>query len=661
MPNQPRDDGPKLPRDSGRTAAERVTALLEGEHRHLAILRTAMDGFWLLDLEGSVLEVNEAYCRMTGYSEAELLGMNVSELDVAESPEMLSARLERLIRQGDDRFEARHRRKDGSTFAVEVSVQYQPAGGGYFVGFIRDITPRKHDEAMLRLGSAALEAAANAIVITDRDGVIVWANAAFSAFTGYSAKEAIGHRPSLTKSGKHDAAFYERLWGTITSGKVWRGEMINRRKDGSLYHEDQTITPLRNDSGAITHFIAVKQDITHEKAMEEQFRQAQKMESVGRLAGGVAHDYNNMLGVILGHAEMALQQVAPGQPLYADLTGIREAAVRSAALTRHLLTFARKQTIVPTFLNLNEVVAASSRMLERLLGANIHLVWQPARGLWPVRMDPSQVEQLLVNLCVNSRDAISDVGSLTISTANAEIDDAYCASHPDASPGDFVKLTVRDDGCGMSPEVLANIFEPFFTTKAVGVGTGLGLSTVYGVVAQNGGFIAVSSEVGLGTAFEIYLPHTPDESAADSPEGGEPAMHTTPGTADSRATRETILVVEDEPAILQLALRALRKLGYTVFGATGAREAIPIAREHSGTLDLLLTDLTMPEMNGRDLAAELQRIVPGLTCIFMSGYSSDSMFLDDVPGASRHFIAKPFAISELTATVRSVLDSVQGG
>ena len=654
------NDGSQMPRDSGRTSAERVKALLENEHRHLAILRTAMDGFWLLDIEGTLLEVNEAYCRMSGYSETELLGLQISDLDVGELPDLVFAHVGLVMQQGADRFVTRHRRKDGSTFAVEVSAQYQPADGGYLVAFVRDISARKQDETMLRLQGAALEAAANAIVITDHDGVIVWTNAAFTTFTGYSAQEAIGHRPSLIKSGKHDIAFYERLWRTITSGKVFRSEMINRRKDGTLYHEDMTITPLRDDSGAITHFIAVKLDITHEKAIEEQFRQAQKMESVGRLAGGVAHDYNNMLGVILGHAEMALQQLTPDQPLYADLAGIREAAVRSAALTRHLLTFARKQTVVPAFLNLNEVVAASSHMLERLLGANIHLACEPARGLWSVRMDPSQVEQLLVNLCVNSRDAISDVGSLMISTANTEIDDAYCAAHPNASPGDFVKLTVRDDGCGMSPEVLSSIFEPFFTTKAVGVGTGLGLSTVYGVVTQNGGFITVSSAVGLGTTFEIYLPRTPDELTGASADADTPAEHPAQRTSGASRMRETVLVVEDEPAILQLATRALLKHGYTVFGAAGAREAIPIAREHSGSINLLLTDLTMPEMNGRDLAAELQRIVPRLTCIFMSGYSSDAIFLDDAPGTPRHFIAKPFSISELTAKVRSVLDEVQG-
>lgn len=651
------DNRDKASRDSGKTSAERVTALLESEHRHLAILRTAMDGFWLLDLDGCVLEVNEAYCRMTGYRETELLGMHVSELTAGKSSDEVTANLERIIRRGQDRFEATHRRKDGSTFAVEVSIQHQPAAGGYFVGFIRDITPRKQDEAVLRLEGAALQAAANAIVITDRDGVIVWANAAFGTYTGYSAKEAIGQRPSLIKSGKHDFAFYEHMWNTILSGKVWRGELTNRRKDGSLYHEDMTITPLRDDGGVVTHFIAVKQDITHEKAIEEQFRQSQKMESVGRLAGGVAHDYNNMLGVILGHAEMALQHVTPGQPLYADLAGIREAAVRSAALTRHLLAFARKQAVVPAFLNLNEVVAASSRMMERLLGASIHLVWQPASGLWPVRMDPSQIEQLLVNLCVNSRDAISDVGSLTIATSNVEIDAKFCATHPGASPGDFVKLTVRDDGCGMSPDVLANIFEPFFTTKAVGVGTGLGLSTVYGVVTQNGGFITVTSEVGRGTTFEIHLPRTPERLNDVSAVAETPSQHPAPATSEADAPRETILVVEDEPAILQLVTRNLRKQGYTVLSAGGAREAIPLAREHAGTLDLLVTDLTMPDMNGRDLAAELQRIVPGLDCIFMSGYTSDPTSLEDVSGASRHFIAKPFAMSELAAKVRAVLDS----
>ncbi len=384
-----------------------------------------------------------------------------------------------------------------------------------------------------------------------------------------------------------------------------------------------------------------------EKALlQTQLLQSQKLESIGRLAGGVAHDFNNMLGVILGHAEMAQEQIEPGTPLFSDLQEIRKAAERSAALTRQLLAFARKQTVSPKILDLNETIEQLLKMLRRLIGEDINLSWLPGRSLWPVRIDPTQVDQILANLAVNGRDAIAGVGTITIETANVEVDEDYCAEHLDFTPGRYLVLSVSDDGCGMDPELCQHIFEPFFTTKEIGRGTGLGLATIYGIVKQNGGFINVYSEIGKGTTFRIYLPrHLPEAPPADRKTMPEPLLQ----------GRETILLVEDEPAILHLGTFMLEKLGYQVLAAATPRQAIGLAEHHNGTIHLLLTDVIMPEMNGSDLARRLQTLYPKMRQLFMSGYTADAIARHGVLDEGVQFIQKPFSRAELSAKVREAL------
>jgi signal transduction histidine kinase/CheY-like chemotaxis protein len=374
--------------------------------------------------------------------------------------------------------------------------------------------------------------------------------------------------------------------------------------------------------------------------------QAQKMESIGRLAGGVAHDFNNMLGVIMGHVELALRQVPRGAPLQRDLQEVLKATTRSADLTRQLLAFARKQAIAPRLLDINEVVGDSLSMLERLIGEDIELTWNPAPGLWPVLMDSSQLDQIIANLCVNARDAIPDVGTLAISTANCVVDDVFSAAHADATPGDFVKLSVRDSGVGMTAEIAAQIFEPFFTTKDSGSGTGLGLATVYGAVVQNRGFITVDSAVGAGSTFELYLPrHT---GAAPQPAIVEP-------TSDGSG-RETVLIVEDEPMLLRMAARSLEVHGYDVLRAASPSEAVRMAADHGKKIHLLLTDVVMPAMNGRDLAAAIRATRPKIRVLFMSGYSPDTgRGQSELPGDAK-FIGKPFSVAEFAEKVRETLD-----
>jgi PAS domain S-box-containing protein len=381
-------------------------------------------------------------------------------------------------------------------------------------------------------------------------------------------------------------------------------------------------------------------------SLENQLQQAQKMESVGRLAGGVAHDYNNMLSVIIGYAELALDKLSPSDQLYGDLTEILNAAQRSNAITRQLLAFARKQTINPKVLDLNETVESMLKMLRRLMGENVELYWRPAPGLRHVKMDPVQIDQILANLCVNARDAISGMGSITIETRNIKADDKYCLDHVGSVPGKYVMLAVSDDGCGMDGDMIKNIFEPFYTTKDSSRGTGLGLATVYGIVRQNNGFINVYSEPGKGTTFKLYFPGHEGKKGSkvsrrvqDIPEGDG----------------ETILLVEDEPEIMTMGRIMLERLGYRVLASQSPAEAVFIARDHEKNIDLLITDIVMPEINGRELAGRLQSMYPGLKVLFMSGYTADVIGHHGVLKEGIDFIEKPFSMRDLGEKVKRML------
>jgi two-component system, cell cycle sensor histidine kinase and response regulator CckA len=412
--------------------------------------------------------------------------------------------------------------------------------------------------------------------------------------------------------------------------------------------------PVINDSGEMLGAIVVNNDITHHKQadaererLQKQLNQAQKLESVGRLAGGVAHDFNNMLGVILGHTELALLQTDENHDLYSDLKEIQKAAKRSADTTKQLLAFARKEIISPKKIDLNDTVESMLNMLRRLIGEDIDLVWQPAAYIWPVKMDPSQTDQILVNLCVNARDAIDGVGKLTIETGRKSFDEQYCKEHSGFVPGDFVLLAVSDNGSGMDKDTLANLFEPFFTTKEVGKGTGLGLATIYGIVKQNNGFINVYSEPGQGSTFKIYLPRLVVEKDVET---------AVPAKKAAVGGNETILLVEDEPTILRMTRRMLERKGYSVISAATPAEAVEKATNHSGTIDMLMTDVVMPEMNGRDLAGKITALYPDIKLLFMSGYTANVIAHHGVLDDGVAFIQKPFSMAEMTEKVREILD-----
>ncbi|MBU1055564.1 MAG: PAS domain S-box protein [Proteobacteria bacterium] len=425
-------------------------------------------------------------------------------------------------------------------------------------------------------------------------------------------------------------------------------EVMFRNKDNEKRILHTKKIPLLDKTGTPQYLLIIAEDITDHKKLEAQLRQAQKMDAIGRLAGGVAHDFNNMIGVIIGHADLCLEKLDISHPFFDNLKEIQTAAQRSANLTRQLLAFARKQTITPRILDLNETVEGMLKMLRRLIGEDIDLAWLPDTGIWPVKMDPSQIDQILANLCVNARDSIPGVGKITISTENITIDKAYCNEHAGFVPGEFVLLTVSDNGSGMDKKILSNLFEPFFTTKAKGKGTGLGLATAYGIVKQNNGFINVYSEPGQGSTFKIYLPR----QAAHIMQTKKKQK-----TAPALQGNETVLLVEDESALLDMGKEILEILGYKVLAASTPQDAIRIAEADSAIINLIITDVVLPSMNGPDLARKIMSIHPDIKCLFTSGYTSDIITHHSVLDEGVNFIQKPFSLNTLAAKVREVIDN----
>ncbi len=746
---------------------------------------------WVFDRETlRFLAVNDAAVARYGWSREEFLSMTI--LDIRPPEEVPSLR--RLVSGSPDRgrMEAgiwTHRTRDGELLQVEITshpLEFQ--GRPARMVLSQDMTARLEGDRWLRLQGEALRVAANAIVITGRDGVIQWTNPAFGTMTGYTQDEAVGRTPGqLLQSGVHAPEFYRDLWSTIRSGRVWQGEMVNRRKDGSRYTEEQTITPVTDGAGAITHFVAIKQDVTERRRVAEalrrsearyhglfhdspavmllvdpddgtiveanpaaaryyglpleelvgvplsrieaeeaagdggaageasrrddgggtvarrplredvhrggaphqtrhrmeggevrevevfsgpvevegrtllhvlvhdvtdriraeaQLRQAQKMESLGRLAGGVAHDFNNILTVIHAVAEFAAGELEPGSPLQGELAEIREAGTRAANLTRQLLTLSRQEIARRRRLDLNEVVGGMDRLLRRVLGEDIRIRYRPDPRLPQVEADPGHLEQVIMNLAVNARDAMPEGGSLIIETHGVEVDPAARAIHPSLSPGPHVVLSVTDTGMGMDRDTQERIFEPFFSTKPADRGTGLGLSTVYGIVRESGGQITVYSEPNQGSTFRVYLPAL-EWKPAD------------PGRTDASPVAtgsERILLVEDDDAVRSVTARVLRSAGYTVEEAADGPQALHWFQSDDGGVDLVLTDLVMPGMSGLELADLVGKERPGIKFLFTSGHTSDALARRKLDERKLHFVGKPFTAAELTRGVRAALE-----
>ncbi len=637
-------------------------ALQDSENRYRSLSEAAFEAIFISE-KGICLEQNRAAEMMFGYTSSEAVGRSGTEWIIPQDREIV---LNNMMSGYEEPYEATALRKDGSTFPAEIQgkmMHYK--GRAVRVTALRDITERKRSEDELRESEEKVrtlyDSSSDAIMLLDENGFFDCNDSTLRLF-GCATREEFYRRhpadfsPPAQPDGT-DSMIYARnnIAFALKEGHK-RFEHLHRRLDGTDFPAEVLLDVM--ELGGRKVLQARVYDITERKKVDKeqdklqaQLTQAQKMESVGRLAGGVAHDFNNMLSVILGHSDMALDQMDSDHPFFEGFQEIRTAAERSADLTRQLLAFARKQTITPMVLDLNEIVTSMLNMLRRLIGEDIDLSWLPGSEVWPIKVDPSQIDQVLANLCVNSRDSIEDVGKITIRTKNASPDEAYCANYPGFYPGEYVLLTVSDNGCGMDKETLDKIYEPFFTTKGIGKGTGLGLSTVYGIVKQNNGYIGASSEPGKGSAFSIYLPrHANKPEVVQKEDSTEPAQR----------GHETILLVEDEPSVMEMTTIMLERQGYIVLPASTPEESISLARELSGEINLLVTDVVMPEMNGRDLACKLLSFYPNLRCLFMSGYTANVIALQGVLDEGVFFIQKPFALKNLAMKVREVLDSESG-
>lgn len=578
--------------------------------------------------------------------------------DGRPSAEAAAAMIDLAYTNGLHRFDWTCINAEEKEFIVAVSlVPIKIKGQTMLHSTWRDITERKQAEEELRKSEAHLHTLVytipDLIWLKDKDGVYLSCNSKFERFFGAKQADIVG-KTDYDFVDKEFADFsieHDRL--AIAAGKPTSNEEWITFSDNDHSVLLETIkTAMYDDRGELVGILGIGRDITERRRAEEensklevQLQQAQKMEAIGQLAGGVAHDFNNMLGVIVGHTEMAIEEIGTDQPIFHNLKQIQIAADKSTDITRQLLAFARKQTIAPQVIDLNETVESILKMLKRLIGKDVELAWVSFNKLWPVKIDPSQIDQILANLCVNARGAITGVEKIIVETGKNTFDQEYCKAHAGYAPGEYVSLSVSDNGCGMNKETIAHIFEPFFTTKNVGEGTGLGLATVYGAVKQNNGFINVYSEPGQGTTFSIYLPKHHGANEKSRPE--KIAKPTIGG-------KETILLVEDEPTILLMTKSMLQRLGYTVMAAEGPDEAIRLAGEFSYKIDLLITDVIMPEMNGRDLASKILADKANLKCLFMSGYTADIIIKQGVIEDKVSFIQKPFSITDLDVKIREV-------
>jgi len=753
-----------LREEERRRQAER--GLADEITRRRVLFEQSPDGIVVIDPEtDGIVEFNRAAHEQLGYSHEEFAGLGLADIVADRTAEEIHAVTEQVKREGRLDFEGLHRTKHGENRIVRVTVQSTEINGRPLHHSVwRDVTERRRAQEQVRKLSRAVEQSPASIIITNPAGHIEYVNPKFTQMTGYSFEEVRGKNPRILKSGETPDEEYRRLWSTITRGGEWRGELHNKKKNGELFWEYASISPIVDDSGRITEYLAVKEDITERKQadeqlrrqaslfdqtydailawdwngtltfwnrgaeqlygytreealgkeprpllksstlegtedflsalernshwegeleqvtregskicvesrmarvceggrsyvlevnrditgrqmLEQQLRQAQKMEAIGRLAGGVAHDFNNLLGVILGYSSL-LQDTIQDSGARHKLEEIHKAGQRAAELTRQLLAFSRKQVLEPRVVSPNLLIQEMEKMLRRLIGEDIHLETLLEGSAGRVNVDPGQFEQVIMNLAVNARDAMPEGGRITIETHNVELDECYARLHVSARSGSFVQIVVSDTGTGMDKATQAHIFEPFFTTKKEG--TGLGLATVYGIVKQSGGNIWVYSEPGRGTTFKIYFPRLdrPEEMRVNGPA----ALEYPGGT-------ETILVVEDAKPVREIAREFLELSGYTILCAASPQEALQLAARHEDTIHLLLTDVIMPGMSGPQLADQLLSVRRAMKVLFMSGYTDTAIAQHGVLEAGKILIMKPFSRETLTQKVREALNS----
>ncbi len=618
-------------------------ALHDSEERFRLLADGAFEGV-VISRDAKFLDFNEIFSHMTGYSQEELVGTGFISIIPAEYRELV---LSHIKRNSEEAYEAEIIRKDGKIVPVQMRSKIIPYEGSIAqLASVRDIEAVKKGEAVQKRLATAITQAAEAVLITDADGIIQYVNPALERISGFSSAEVTGQTPRIFKSGEHDESFYKDLWGTIKSGKTWSGRFTNRRKDGTLYYEESTISPVRDASGKIVNFVAVKRDVTEYLSLSRQLFQAQKLEAIGTLAGGIAHDFNNILQVCLGYSQLLTGDKSLPPHLMDDANNIYEASRRGADLVHRLLTFSKKKETKLQALDLNLRINEMKKMLERTIPKNIGIKLVLTENLELINADPTQVDQVIMNIVVNSRDAMPLGGKLIIETANIHLNEDYAKTHLYVNPGQYVLLTLTDSGTGMDDVTLSRIFEPFFTTKGQGQGTGLGLSVVFGIVEQHGGFVRFYSKPGHGTTCKIYFPALRAEQQNSQASVQEA----------SRGGSETILVVDDEEQILDFLVKALGRSGYCVLVARNGKQAIEQFVKHREEIDLLILDLMMPEMGGVECLEKLLKIDPSVKVIMSSGFSANGKIAESVKAGSKGFVTKPFDISLILRTIRNVLE-----
>ena len=613
------------------------------------VVDTANVEFYLINAEGRFGYVNQAAAKNLGYSEAELLGLSLADIDPEFGPRVRQLWPE-WKQQGDLHLETTHRTKSGQMVQKEVDAVCVTLGAtDYICAFVRDITERKRMETALRESGEQyrdlFESASDLIQFVRPDGHFLLVNPAWRATFGYSAEEV----EQLTifdlidpTCANHCMETFQRV---LEQGRVDRIDAAFVAKNGDKIMI-QGAANCRYEDGKPQVTRCIFRNVTEEKRLQAQLLQSQKLEAIGRLTSGVAHDFNNLLTTILSYSELYLRRLPPSDPLADALRSIRDAGIRGAALTRQLLTFSRHQVVDVRVIDLSSVVSGISPMIRRLIHPGIHFTVEGApSGQGRILADQHQIEQVLLNLAINARDAMADRGELTISCVEEVLEQSEFSSFGDIAPGRYAVLVVSDSGEGMSPEVQEHIFEPFFTTKLQGKGTGLGLATAYGIVKQHSGYIVVQSQPGKGTTFRLYFPRVeaPVEAAVTAA-----ALEVLQGS-------ETILVVDDEPEILAVVRHSLESMGYTVLTVASAGEALLLVEGGQEKIDLLLTDVVMPGMNGHGLAARVQAADPRIRVLFMSGYTDSMLEEHGVSRTHANFISKPLSPGELAIKIRKVL------
>ncbi len=601
--------------------------------------------------------VSEKCFELTGYRSDEIIENRVisyNDLILPEDRRIIWKNLQKAMADKSSFIEEyRIKTKEGKikwVWEQGRAVKYSKNKAIILEGFISDITEKKRSEEERTRLISAIEQSRDTIVITDIEGNILYANSAFEKLTGYKRDEIRGYNTRLLKSGIHDPVFYYEMWKTILNGETWSGRMINKKKNGDLVTEDVSISPVFDLNGSIMNFVALKRDITEQlkiedekRALEAQYQQAQKVESIGRLAGGVAHDLNNLLTPIIGYSEILSGSFKGGDDRKKQIDQVLQAGLLAQNLVRQLLAFSRKQALDYRLVNLNKIIDDFDKLLRSTIRENIDIKIIKHPKLPAVLADKGQIEQVIMNLAVNSQDAMPDGGRLTIETDLVLLSSYYASTDQEVQPGNYVMLAVSDSGCGMDGEVQKQIFEPFFSTKGE-LGTGLGLATVYGIIKQHGGNIWINSIQGAGTTFKIYLPASKEAEEERLVKAGKEKVE--------ENNNETILITEDNGPVLELAKTILSGKGYNILSADNGSDAMRIIKSYSSQIHILLTDIIMPEMNGKELFRAASEVHPEIKVLYMSGYS-DNLISSD---SSICFIQKPFTSEELAEKVREVLD-----